>query len=331
VKRREFITLLGGAAAAWPLVARAQQPDQMRRVGVLMTFPENDPETQLRLATFVQALQELGWVEHRNVRIDYRWAPGGKDRLRTAAQELFELRPDVIVGVTTPAVAALQEGSHTIPIVFVQVSAPIESGFVTSFARPGGNITGFTNIESSIAGKWVELLKEVAPRIMRVAVMFNPNTAPVGGSFFLPWFEAAAKSFSMEWVAAAVHDATEIESSLAALGREPGSGLIVMADVTTTVHRKLIVSMATRHRLPAVYPFRYFAADGGLISYGPEVIDMFRRAASYVNRILKGAKPADLPVQAPTKFELVINLKAARALGLDVPWFLQQRADEVIE
>jgi putative ABC transport system substrate-binding protein len=333
--RRDFITLLGGAAAAssvsWPFPARAQQPSQVRRIGMLIGYTENDPETQARLAAFRQGLDHLGWTEGRNLRIDYRFAPAGPDQAQRFAKELLALRPDILVGNSTPATAALLRETRTIPVVFVGVSDPLGSGFVASIARPGGTTTGFTNFEPSLIGKWLELLKQVAPGIVRAAVIFNPKTAPGEGSFFMGPFEPIARSLQVEPIAARVSDPAEIESAVTAVGREPGGSLIVMPDAFTTVHRQLIILLAARHALPAIYPYRYQAVDGGLMSYGVDTVDLLRRAAPYVDRILKGEKPADLPVQAPTKFELVVNLRTAKALGLPVPPTILALADEVIE
>jgi putative tryptophan/tyrosine transport system substrate-binding protein len=331
VKRRKFITLLGGAAATWPLAARTQQPAQVRRVGMLIGYSENDPETQARLSAFRQGLEHLGWKEGGSVRIDYRFAPASPDEAQVFAKELVALQPDVLIGNSTPATAALLRETRTIPIVFVGVSDPVGSRFVLSIARPGGAATGFTNFEPSLIGKWLELLKEIAPGITRAAVIFNPKTAPGGGSFFLDPFEPVARSLAVEPIAVRVNDAGEIEGAVAAIGREPGGSLIVMPDAFTTVHRQLIILLAARYALPAIYPYRYQAVDGGLVSYGVDTVDLMRRAAPYVDRILKGEKPADLPVQAPIKFELLINLRAARVLGLSVPPTLLARADEVIE
>jgi putative ABC transport system substrate-binding protein len=331
MRRREFITLIGGAAAAWPVKARAQQSEQVRRVGMLIGYAENDSETQARLGAFRQGLERLGWTEGRNVRIDYRFAPDGPDQAQLFAKELVTLRPDVLVGNSTPASAALLRETRTIPIVFVGVSDPVGSGLVASIARPGGNTTGFTNFEPSLTGKWLELLKEIAPGIVRVAVIFNPKTAPGAGSFFLGPFEPVAHSFAVEPIAAPVSDAAQIESALATIWREPGGGLIVMPDAFTTVQRKAIIALAAQHRFPAIYPYRYEVVDGGLMSYGVDTVDLLRRAASYVDRILKGEKANDLAVQAPVKFDLVMNLKTAKALGLTVPATLLARADEVIE
>jgi putative ABC transport system substrate-binding protein len=327
-KRREFIALLGGAAA-WPLGARAQQPDRMRRIGVLMALPENFG--QAFYAAFREGLQTLGWTEGRNIRIDTRWtAAGDVESRQRFAKELVALQPDLILSHATPTTAALLQQTRTIPIVFATVSDPVGSGFVASFPRPGGNVTGFTNIEPTMAGKWLELLKEIAPRVARVVFLFNPAAAPYAEYYVNP-FKAAARSFAAEAIAGPVRDMSELESVVAALARESNGGLVVMTDTFTSVHRVEITALAARHRLPAVYPFRFFAELGGLLSYGVDLTDNFRRAASYVDRILRGAKPSELPVQAPVKFELVINLKTAKALGLDVPFHLQQRADEVIE
>jgi putative tryptophan/tyrosine transport system substrate-binding protein len=331
VRRRELITLLCGAAVAWPLAVRAQQPAQVRRVGMLIGYSENDPETQARLAAFRQGLEHFGWKEGGSVQIDYRFAPASPDQALVFAKELVAQKPDVLVGNSTPATAALLRETRTVPIVFVGVSDPVGSRFVVSIARPGGAATGFTNFEPSLIGKWLELLKEVAPGITRAAVVFNPTTAPGGGSFFLDPFEPVARSLAVEPIAARVNDAEEIESAVAAMGRDPGGSLIVMPDAFTTVHRQLIILLAARYALPAIYPYRYQAVEGGLLSYGVDTVDLMRRAAPYVDRILKGEKPADLPVQAPIKFELVINLRTAKVLGITVPPTLLARADEVIE
>jgi putative tryptophan/tyrosine transport system substrate-binding protein len=330
MRRRQFITLLGGAAT-WPVAARAQQPDRVRRVGMLIGYTERDPETQARLLAFRQGLDHLGWTEGRSVLIDYRFAPASPDQAQHFAKELVALRPDVLVGNSTPATAALLKETRTIPIVFVGVSDPVGSGFVASIARPGGNTTGFTNFEPSLTGKWLEMLKEIAPAIVRVAVIFNPKTAPDGGSFFLSPFERIARSLAIEPIPAPVNDAEAIQNTFAKMGSEPGGSVIVMPDAFTTVHRQLIILLAARHGLPAIYPYRYEAIDGGLLSYGVDTVDLLRRAAPYVDRILKGENPAELPVQAPTKFELVINLRTAKVLGLTVPSNLLATADEVIE
>jgi ABC-type uncharacterized transport system substrate-binding protein len=314
MKRREFITLLGGAAVAWPTAARAQQPERMKRIGVLMGYPESDSEAQTKIAAFQDGLQKLGWTEGRNTRIDTRWAtPADAESMERFAKELVALQPDLILSSTTPTTAALLQQTRAIPIVFATVADPVGSGFVASFPRPGGNVTGFVVFEASLAGKWLELLKEIAPRVNRIA------------------FKAAAASFAVEAIAAPVRDRSELESVVSAQAREPNGGLIVMPDSFTDLHRAEITSLAARYRLPAVYPRRIFTEVGGLLSYGIDQLDNFRLAATYADRILKGEKPADLPVQAPTRYELVINLKTAKALGLDVPVHLQQRADEVIE
>jgi putative ABC transport system substrate-binding protein len=330
MKRRDFITLLGGAAAAWPLAAHAQQPDRMRRIGVLMSLAESDPEAQARVTAFLQGLQTLGWAEGRNVRIDIRWAASDASLMQQFARELVELQPDLILSHNTPTTASLLRQTRTIPIVFVVVSDPVGSGFVASFPRPSGNVTGLTNIEPTMAGKWLELLKEIAPIVARVALLFNPATAPYA-EYYLGPFKAAAASLALEMIAAPVRDTSELESAIAAQARAPNGGLVVMTDSFLVAHREEITSLAARHRLPAVYPFRFFVELGGLLSYGNDLFDSFRRAATYADRILKGATPNELPVQAPVKFELVINLKTAKALGLEIPATLLARADEVIE
>jgi putative tryptophan/tyrosine transport system substrate-binding protein len=328
MRRREFMTVLGGAAIGWPLAARAQG-ERMRRIGVLMGIAESDPARQSFVTAFTEALQELGWSSGRNIHIEYRWGAGDAERIRDFARELVEMQLDLIVGHTTPVVAALKAQTRTIPIVFTQVSDPVGSGFIDGFAKPGGNITGFTNLESSMGSKLEELLKEIAPTITRVAVMFNPDTAPDHGTYFLRPVEAAAPSLHVEVIPAPVHNDAEIESAITTL--VPGTGLIVMPDIFILAHREQILALADRHRLPAAYAYRLFAASGGLLSYGTDLTDLFRRAPRYVDRILTGTKPAELPVQQPTKFELVINLKTAKTLGLNVPLSLQAGADEVIE
>jgi putative ABC transport system substrate-binding protein len=331
IGRRKFLATLGGAAAAWPFATRAQQGERMRRVGVLMPFAEGDPETQLRVTALRQGLARLGWAEGRSLRIEHRWATTpDADSMRRFAKELVDLQPDLILTDNTNLTAAVLQQTHTIPIVFVQVGDPVGSRFVTSFPRPGGNATGFTNIPLTMTSKWLELLKEIAPRTVRVMFLFNPPTAPYAQRFFEP-FKAAASSIGVEAVASPVHDPAEIETAIAAFAREPSGGLIVLPSAFMLVHRDLVIALAARHRLPAVYAFRFFAQNGGLISYGNVAADAFRQAATYIDRILRGAKPADLPVQAPVKFELVINLKTAKALGIDVPPTLLGRADEVIE
>ena len=332
MRRREFITLLGGAAAiVWTLAAHAQQPGGMRRIGVLVAFAESDAEGQVRIAAFREALEKLGWTEGRNMRIDTRWTtPGDVESRERFAKELIALRPDLILSHGTPVTAALLQQTRTISIVFAGVSDPVGSGFVASFPRPGGNVTGFNNMEPTMASKWLELLKEIAPRVSRVALLFNPATAPYL-EYWLGPIKAAAASFAIEPIAAPVRNASELETVVAAQAREPNGGLIVMPDTFTSGHRAEIAALAARYRLPAIYPFRFFAEAGGLLSYGNDLTDDFRRAATYADRILKGEKPSELPIQLPVKFELVINLKTAKALGLDVPLQLQQRADEVIE
>ena len=330
MRRREFVILLGGgAAAAWPLAARAQQSNRLRVVGVLLAMAPDDPEAQLRIKAFEAGLRELGWTEGRNLRLEYRWAVGDAALLRKQATELVGLAPDLILATSTPVLAALRQ-EKTLPIVFVQVTDPIGGGFVPNLARPGGSLTGFTSFEFTIGSKWLEALKHVAPAVTRVALIFNPDTAPFAHLFWQP-VEAAAPSFDVEPMQAPVRDVGEIERTIAAFARNANGGLMVLPDVSTTNHRDLIIALAARHRLPAVYPFRYFATSGGLMSYGSDLADIYRRAASYVDRILKGAVPGDLPVQAPTKFEFVINLKTANALGLTVPPRWLGRADEVIE
>ena len=330
MNRRDLITLVGGAAAAWPLVARAQQ-NGVRRIGVLMGWAESDPDAKADLAAFVQGLAQLGWAEGRNVQIDYRWANGDVERMRTFAKELVGLRPNVILANTTPVTAALQRETRAIPIVFVIVSDPVGAGLVASLARPGGNLTGFINVEASLGGKWLELLKEFAPRVRRSAIMFNPDTAPGGGSYFLGSFEAAAQSLAVEPMTTPIRSDAEIERTIVSLGREPDGGLVVMTDGFMQVHRVAVISAAARNNVPAVYADSILVKDGGLLSYGANSLDIFRRAVSYVDRILRGTMPGDLPVQVPSLFELVINLKTAKALGLTVPPSLLAIADEVIE
>ena len=328
--RREFITLLGGAAVAWPLVARAQQPERVGRIGVLMAYAQNDREYQSYLAAFREELQKLGWTEGRNVQIDYRWAALDPELMRRFARELIALQPDVILSSSSPTTASLLQETRSIPIIFANIADPVGSGLVASLSRPGGNATGFMLFEGSLAGKWLELLKEIAPRVSRVAAVFNPATATFA-EYYLSHVKAAAASFGVEVIAAPVHDTSELESVVATRAREPNSGLIVMPDAFLVAHREEVISLAARYRLPAIYFYRVFTEIGGLISYGNVSVDNYRRSATYVDRVLHGAKPSELPVQAPVNFELVVNLKTAKALGLDVPPLLQQRADEVIE
>jgi len=329
MRRREFLGILGGATVARPLAARAQQ-DGARRIGVLMGFAESDREGQVFVAAFREGLQKLGWAEGRNIQIEYRWTGLDRELVPRFAKELVALQPDLILTQSTPATAELLQQTRTIPIVFALVADPIGSGFVANFPRPEGNVTGFVTMEPTMAAKWLELLKEIAPRTARVAMLFNPATAPYA-EYWLNPFKAAAASFAVQAIVAPVHDTSELESAIAAQAQEPNGGLIVMPDTFTTGHRLEITSLAARHHLPAVYPYRVFAETGGLLSYGDDLTDNFRRAASYVDRILKGEKPAELPVQAPVKFELVINLKTAKDLGLDVPLQFQQRAEKIIE
>jgi putative tryptophan/tyrosine transport system substrate-binding protein len=331
MRRREFIAGLGGVVV-WPVVAGAQQSDRMRRIGVLIANAEGDSQAQSGLAKFTKALQELGWTDGRNIRIDYRWAAAEPERMQTFAKELVDLKPDLIVGQTTPVVAALQRETVTIPIVFIIVSDPVGSGFVASLPRPGGNITGFVNIESSLSGKWIELLKEIMPHVTRAVFMFNPETAPYFDYFLQP-FAAAAQTYAVEPIAAPVRTAADIERAIASIGDRADTGLVVMPDIfaVTRSIRDQIISLAAHNHVPTIYPYRYMVTAGGLISYGIDTSDLYRRAADYVDRILKGAKPADLPVQLPTLFELAVNLKTAKALGITVPPSLLARADEVIE
>jgi putative ABC transport system substrate-binding protein len=327
MRRREFITLLGGAAATWPLAARAQQAERMRRIGVLMNLAVGDPEGEARIAAFVQALQRLGWSDGRNLRIDHRWAAGDAGRFKRYAEELLALAPDVILAAATPSVQALQRATRTVPIVFANVADPVGAGFVDTLARPGGNATGFTPFEYGLSGKWLELLKEIAPRVTRVAVLRDLNI----GLGQLGAIQSVAPSLGMELTPIGVDDVGQMERTVAAFARSPNGGLIVTASTSAIIHRELITTLAARNKLPAVYYERYFVAAGSLMSYGPDFLDQYRSAATYVDRILRGEKPADLPVQAPTKHVLMVNLNAAKALGLDVPPTLLARADEVIE
>jgi putative ABC transport system substrate-binding protein len=326
--RREFITLLGSAAAAWPLAARAQQGERMRRIGVLMWGDENDPGQKALLSAFIQGLSELGWTDGRKVRMDLRWHGSDINRIRAVAQELVGLQPHVILASSTPATVALQRETGTIPIVFMGVSDPVASGIVARLDRPGGNITGFAILEAPLGGKWLELLSEIAPGLKRAAIMFDPDTAPV--SVYMPSFETAARSLRAVPIIAPVHSDVEIETAIIDLGREPGGGLVVMPDISMSVHRAPIISAAARNNVPAVYPFSYFARDGGLLSYGVDLVDTYRRAAFYVDRILRGEKPAELPVQLPRN-EMLVNLKAAKAVGLEIPPTVLALADELIE
>jgi putative ABC transport system substrate-binding protein len=329
MNRRAFMTLVGGATAAWPQPARAQRGERARRVGVLAGFAESDPESAPRLNAFRQRLRELGWVDGSNVEFIYRWTAGDQQRIRSYATELVGLAPDVIMAHSPAVVAALQRATRTIPVVFVQVTAAVESGFVASWARPDANITGFETFELAMSGKWLDLLKELKPDLARIGVLHDPDS-PITQQR-LSVLKALAPSVAVQIVAAGVHDAQDIERALAELAQEAGAGLVVLPDNVTAASRERIVSLAKKYRLPAVYPFRYFAVDGGMMSYGVDLIEIYRAAAAYVDRVLKGARPADLPVQAPTKYELVVNIKTAKALGLEVPTTLIARADEVIE
>jgi putative tryptophan/tyrosine transport system substrate-binding protein len=329
MKRRAFITLLGGAAAAWPLAASAQSGERMRHIGVLMPFTADDLPGRARLAAFVQAMQQLGWADGRNVRIEPRWGSGNTDDIRKFAAELVALAPDVILADSSTSIAALLQTTRSVPIVFAIVADPVGAGYIDSLARPGGNITGFINFEYSITGKWLELLKDVAPRVTRAAVLRESAIAAGPGQFGA--MQAVAPSLGVDLRPVDVVDAGGIERAITAFAERSNGGVIVTGSPAAAFHRKLIIALAARYRLPAVYPTRQYTADGGLISYGPDFVDQYRRAAGYVDRILKGDKPADLPVQAPTKYELVINLKTAKALGLEVPPTVLARADEVIE
>jgi putative ABC transport system substrate-binding protein len=330
IGRRKFIAALGAGALARPFAARAQQRDRLRNIALLMGLREDDPEGQLEITSLRQGLQQLGWIEGRNIQIAYRWAGPDVERAAIFAKELVGLNPELILSRSTPATAALRRETHTIPIVFTVVAEPIGSGFVNSLPRPGGNITGFTNLEPQIAGKWLALLKQVAPRLARAALIFNPNTAPYAEPFLL-LAQADASTLGVQLIPTPVRSNAEVENAITGLKPENGDGVVGMTDSFIIDNRELITQLVTRHRLPAIYPYRFFAVQGDLMSYGVDLPDMFRRAASYVDQILKGASPTDLPVQAPTKYELVINLKTAKVLGLAVPPTLLATADEVIE
>jgi putative tryptophan/tyrosine transport system substrate-binding protein len=326
MKRRAFITLLGGTAA-WPLVARAQPGEKLRRIGVMIALVESDPEGQLRVASLRRGLQSFGWVEDRNIQIDYRWPGGNPERLQTSAAELVAIRPDVIVAGTTTALIAVQQATSIVPIVFVQVSDPLARGYVASLARPGSNVTGFALHEHAIAAKWFELLTEIAPRTARVGIIYDPANA--AQNYLMDIEKASSPGITLS--AFAAHSRSDVEQAIEQMGAEPNGALIVLSGSRTALHRDLIIISAVKHGLPLVYPYRYFTAAGGLMSYGPDVVDQYRLAAAYVDRILRGEKPGDLPVQLPTKYSLVINLKTAKALGLTVPDKLLALADEVIE
>jgi putative ABC transport system substrate-binding protein len=329
IKRRDFITLIGGAAVSWPLAARAQQPERMRRIGVLMGTADTDPDQKALVSVFVRALEDLGWKEGTNIHVEYRWAAGDTARLRAQAEEFARLAPDAIFAQGTPATAALRRAAPTTSLVFVNVTDPVGSGLVSSLAYPGGNITGFTNYELSMGGKWLEILQEIAPAITHVGVVFNPDNPVMPGQ--VRSIEAAGPKFGIQMSTRPVRNDEEIEQAIKASASEANAGLLVLLDFLTLAHRELIIGLATRHRLPTGYSLRVFATSGGLFSYGVDPVDLFHRGASYVDRILKGAKPTDLPVQQPTKYELVINLKTAKSLGLTVPETLLATADEVIE
>jgi putative tryptophan/tyrosine transport system substrate-binding protein len=330
MKRRDFMTLLGGASA-WPLAARAQQSDRVRRIGMLMDTTEDNAEGQARVAAFRQQLKALGWTEGRNIRIDLRWGGGDVERIRGYAAELVGLAPDALFAYANAELRPLTQATRTIPIIFVGASAPVEDGYVASFAHPGGNITGFTQYEPSMVGKWLAALKEISPAIKHVALMVNPDTAPLRGTFYLRAFATAAATFAVEPSTTFVHSASEIEAAMTALAAQPNGALIVAPEAFTTNNRELIIALAAKLRLLATYGLRQFPVSGGLLSYGPDTVETVRQAATYVDRILHGEKPAELPVQTPTKFELVVNLKTARALGLTIPESFLVRADEVIE
>jgi ABC-type uncharacterized transport system substrate-binding protein len=330
MRRRQFLTLLGGAAFAWPRVVRAQEPDRMRRVGVLMALVADDPEAQPRVKAFEQGLRELGWTDDSQLHIEYRWAGADPARIRSFAAELIDMAPDVIVANTTPVVRAVRQATSTIPVVFVQVTDPVSLGIVKSLAQPGGNITGFTNFEYEMGGKWVDMLKSAAPSTKSVAVIFNPNTAPYGEAFFRQ-IKTSAAALAIEAFDGHVQNLAELEKAVAMIAEKPNGSLIVLPDTFTAVNRKTIIALADSHHLPGIYPFRYFATAGGLLSYGVDVPDSFRRSANYVDRILRGENPADLPVQGPIKYDLVINLKTAKAFGLRIPMTLISIANDVIE
>jgi putative ABC transport system substrate-binding protein len=330
MRRREFICFIGSGAAAWPLAALAQQSERTRRIGLLSSLAETDVEAQAWDAAFRKRLAELRWIEGRNIRIDYRWGAGSVDRMRLFARELVQLNPDALVSISTPATAALQAETRTIPIVFAWVSDPVGSGFVSSLAHPGGNITGFLNIEASVVGKWLTLMREIAPQVSRIGFLYNPQTAPYA-PYYLDTFRAASSTLAIEAIDAPVHSTEEVEAFMTKLADEAGAGLFVMSDTSMVVYRKTIYSAAGRYRLPTIYPYRVFAAEGGLMSYGVDVTDLLRGAASYIDRILRGEKPSELAVQEPTRFELVVNAKTAKMLGLTIPTSMLVAAQEVIE
>jgi putative ABC transport system substrate-binding protein len=329
MRRRDFITLLGGAAAAWPLGAHAQQGDRVRHIGVLMAWDEDDPVAKIMVSAFTQALADLGWTDGRNLRMDLRWHDDDTNRTRALAQDLVGLKPDIILANGAAAALALQRETRTIPIVFAVGGDPVADGIVPRLDRPSGNVTGFGGNEATLGGKWLELLWEIAPGLKRAAIMFNPDLPPA--STYLPSFETAARSLKVVSITAPVHTDAEIETAIIGLGREPGDGLFVVTDAFTLAHRASLILAAARNNVPAVYNQSFFVRDGGLLFYGADRVDTFRRAATYVDRILRGEKPGDLPVQFPTKFEMVVNLRTAKALGLTVPQSILLGADEVIE
>ena len=329
MKRRAFIAALGGAAA-WPLAAQAQQNERVRRIGLLMNFPEADTEGNARLVAFLQRMRELGWSDGHNLKLEARWSGADIDRMRTFAREIVVQQPDLIVAVGTPATSAVMRETSTIPIVFTQVSDPIGGGIVTNLARPGGNVTGFTLFEFSIGSKWLQTIKQIAPNVTRVAVLFNPTTAPYA-PLYLRSVEDGTSSFAVDFSTLPLQDAVELEPTIKTFAATPNSALLVLTDTFTTVNRDRIIALAAEYRLPALYPYRFFAQSGGLVSYGVDTLEQYPRAAAYADRVLKGEKPGDLPIQQPTKYELVINLKTARTLGLTIPATLLARADEVIE
>jgi len=329
MQRREFIAVIGGVAATWPLRAHAQQSGGTRQIGVLMGIGEDDPEAKPRADALRQGLEARGWRDGRNIRLHFRWTAGDLDRTSRLAREIVDLKPDLIVVHSTPAVKALQELNTTAPMVFALVADPLGSGFAVSLARPGRNMTGFMNVDAPMASKWLELITEIVPNVKRVALIYNPNTSPYQS--YLREFEVAAPRIGVEAVATPVVDATELERAITALGQQPNSALFVVPDIFVQVHRALIIRLAERYRLPGIYPYRFFPTSGGLMSYGIDTVAVFTQAAAYVDRILKGEKPSDLPVQAPVLFKLVVNLKAARAIGLTIPESFLLRADEVIE
>ncbi|MFZ2080536.1 MAG: ABC transporter substrate-binding protein [Xanthobacteraceae bacterium] len=330
MRRRDFIKVTVGSAAAWPLTARAQQSNQMKRIGVLMPYAENDKESSLRVTALHEGLLKLGWTEGRNIRFEHRWSASDPEAIAKLAREIVDSRPDVILADTTPVTAAMLHETRTIPIVFVQVGDPVGSGFVTSFQHPGGNATGFNNFPPTLTSKWLELLMEIVPHTARVMYLFNPPTAPFAQRFLEP-LKGAASSIGVEDIASPVHDTSEVEAVIAAFAHEPGGGLVVLPSNFMLTHRDLVITLAERYRLPTIYPFRYYSESGGLLSYGNVPADSYRQAATYIDQILRGAKPADLPVQMSVKFELVVNLKAAKAIGLKIPESFLVRADKVIE